>query len=73
MDTNNKMSYIKKMFSDIFMCICIEKKKFVKKDEDEDDLSSDEEYRDTDVRYTNNNNVSFDEEYNETFYYESHV
>tara|TARA_B100001758_G_scaffold147023_2_gene126724 strand:+ start:1398 stop:1607 length:210 start_codon:yes stop_codon:yes gene_type:complete len=69
MDTNNKMSYIKKMFSDIFMCSCIEKK-LVKKDED--DLSSDEEYRDTYVKYTNNN-VSFDEEYNETFYYESHV
>jgi len=70
MDTNNKMSYIKRMFSDIFMCSCIEKKKLVKKDED--DLSSDEEYRDTYVKYTNNN-VSFDEEYNETFYYESHV
>lgn len=70
MDTNNKMSYIKRMFSDIFTCSCIEKKKYIKKDED--DLSSDEEYRDTDVKYTNNN-VSFDEEYNETFYYESHV
>ena len=57
------------MFSDIFMCSCIEKKKMVKKDED--DLSSDEEYRDTYVKH--NNNVSFDEEYNETFYYESHV
>lgn len=70
MDTNNKMSYIKKMFSNIFMCSCIEKKKLVKKDED--DLSSDEEYRDTYVKYTTNN-VSFDEKYNETFYYESHV
>jgi hypothetical protein len=70
MDTNNKMSYIKRMFSDIFMCSCIEKKKLVKKDED--DLSSDEEYRDTYVKYTNNN-VSFGKEYNETFYYESHV
>lgn len=69
MDTNNKMSYIKRMFSDIFMCSCIEKKKLIKKDED--DLSSDEEYRDTYVKY--DNNVSFDEEYNETFYYESHV
>jgi len=70
MDTNNKMSYIKKMFSNIFMCSCIEKKKLVKKDEE--DLSSDEEYRDTCVKY-NNNNLSFDEEYNEMFYYESHV
>ena len=70
MDTNNKMSYMKKIFSDIFMCSCIEKKKLVKKDEE--DLSSDEEYRDTGVKY-NNNNVSFDEEYNEMFYYESHV
>ena len=70
MDTNNKMSYMKKIFSDIFMCSCIEKKKLVKKDEE--DLSSDEEYRDTCVKY-NNNNVSFDEEYNEMFYYESHV
>jgi len=70
MDANNKMSYIKRMFSDIFMCSCIEKKKMVKKDED--DLSSDEEYRDRYVKYTNNN-VSFDKEYNETFYYESHV
>ena len=70
MDANNKMSYIKRMFSDIFMCSCIEKKKMVKKDED--DLSSDEEYRDIYVKYTNNN-VSFDKEYNETFYYESHV
>lgn len=57
------------MFSDIFMCSCIEKKRLIKKDED--DLSSDEEYRDTYVKH--NNNVSFDEEYNETFYYESHV
>ena len=70
MDANNKMSYIKRMFSDIFMCSCIEKKKMVKKDVD--DLSSDEEYRDRYVKYTNNN-VSFDKEYNETFYYESHV
>jgi hypothetical protein len=69
MDTNNKMSYIKRMFTDIFMCSCIEKKKLVKKEED--DLSSDEEYRDTYVKH--NNNVSFDEEYNEMFYYESHV
>ena len=68
MDTNNKMSYMKKIFSDIFMCSCIEKKLVKKK---EDDLSSDEEYRDTYVKY--NNNVSFDEEYNEMFYYESHV
>ena len=51
------------------MCSCIEKKKMVKKDED--DLSSDEEYRDAYVKY--NNNVSFGKEYNETFYYESHV
>jgi hypothetical protein len=51
------------------MCSCIEKKRLIKKDED--DLSSDEEYRDTYVKH--NNNVSFDEEYNETFYYESHV
>lgn len=56
------------MFTDIFMCSCIEKK-LVKKEED--DLSSDEEYRDTYVKH--NNNVSFDEEYNEMFYYESHV
>ena len=69
MDTNNKMSYIKRMFSDIFMCSCIEKKKMVKKDED--DLSSDEEYRDTYVKY--NTNVSFGKKYNKTFYYESHV
>ena len=69
MDANNKMSYIKRMFSDIFMCSCIEKKKMVKKDED--DLSSDEEYRDTYVKY--NTNVSFGKEYNETFYYESHA
>ena len=51
------------------MCSCIEKKKLIKTEED--DLSSDEEYRDTYVKY--DNNVSFDEEYNETFYYESHV
>jgi hypothetical protein len=70
MDANNKMSYIKRMFSDIFMCSCIEKKKMVKKDED--DLSSDEEYRDRYVKYTNNN-VSFGKKYNKTFYYESHV
>lgn len=63
------MSFIKKMFSDIFLCSCIEKKKLIKTEED--DLSSDEEYRDTYVKY--DNNVSFDEEYNETFYYESHV
>jgi hypothetical protein len=69
MDTNNKMSYIKRMFSDIFMCSCIENKKMVKKDED--DLSSDEEYRDTYVKY--NTNVSFGKKYNKTFYYESHV
>jgi len=69
MDANNKMSYIKRMFSDIFMCSCIEKKKMVKKDED--DLSSDEEYRDTYVKY--NTNVSFGKKYNKTFYYESHV
>ena len=70
MDANNKMSYIKRMFSDIFMCSCIENKKMVKKDED-DDLSSDEEYRDTYVKY--NTNVSFGKKYNKTFYYESHV
>lgn len=69
MDANNKMSYIKRMFSDIFMCSCIEKKKMVKKNED--DLSSDEEYRDTYVKY--NTNVSFGKKYNKTFYYESHV
>ena len=69
MDANNKMSYIKRMFSDIFMCSCIDKKKMVKKDED--DLSSDEEYRDTYVKY--NTNVSFGKKYNKTFYYESHV
>jgi hypothetical protein len=69
MDANNKMSYIKRMFSDIFMCSCIENKKMVKKDED--DLSSDEEYRDTYVKY--NTNVSFGKKYNKTFYYESHV
>lgn len=56
---------MKKVFSELFLCTCIEKK--IKKTEE--DVSSDEEYRNPDIKYYG----SFDEENPESFYYESHV
>ena len=59
------MGFMKKVFSELFLCNCIEKK--IKKTEE--DVSSDEEYRNPDIKYYG----SFDEENQESFYYESHV
>jgi hypothetical protein len=61
------MGFVKKMFSELFLCTCIEKTK--KKTKTEEDVSSDEEYRNPDIKYYG----SFDEENPESFYYESHV
>ena len=56
---------MKKVFSELFLCTCIEKT--IKKTEE--DVSSDEEYRNPDIKYYG----SFDEENPESFSYESHV
>ena len=56
---------MKKVFSELFLCTCIEKTK----KKTEEDVSSDEEYRNPDIKYYG----SFDEENPESFYYESHV
>jgi|TARA_X000000368_G_C22550180_1_gene501787 hypothetical protein len=45
------MGFIKKIFKDVFLCSCIEKKTYIKKENEEDDLSSDEEYRDIEYSY----------------------
>ena len=58
---------MKKVFSELFLCTCIEKTKTKKKTEE--DVSSDEEYRNPDIKYYG----SFDEENPEAFSYESHV
>ena len=58
---------MKKVFSELFLCTCIEKTK--KKTKHEEDVSSDEEYRNPDIKYYG----SFDEENPEAFSYESHV
>jgi hypothetical protein len=59
------MGFMKKVFSELFLCTCIEKTKT----KTEEDVSSDEEYRNPDIKYYG----SFDEENPESFYYESHV
>jgi hypothetical protein len=61
------MGFMKKVFSELFLCTCIEKTK--KKKKTEEDVSSDEEYRNPDIKYYG----SFDEENPEAFSYESHV